>query len=114
MNSNIFFSHCSSFSSGIWNTICDVAKPLFAKDCFYSHDTYFEGYTKRNKDWFDHDCIVARNMYLEALKLFYVDKSDTNRSTLCDAKTNYKNIVRKKKHADYKKTYVRIGKFTPK
>ena len=61
------------------NTIRDVADPLFAKDCFYSHDTYFEGYTKRNKDWFDHDCIVARNMYLEALKLFYVDKSDTNR-----------------------------------
>ena len=61
------------------------------------------GLRMRYKHWFDHYCIVTRNLYLEALSVFKTDKSDNNRLILCDRKSYYKNIVRKKKNIDYKK-----------
>ena len=40
-------------------------------------------------------------MYLEALRQFNVDKSDTNRSMLCDVKLFIKVLLQRKKHANY-------------
>ena len=90
------------------NSIRDIADPLFSKECIFKDQVAFENYTSSNKEWFDSECIDARNLYLDALRCFNTDKTFNNRKVLCERKKEYKNIVRKKKCCDYKRRMDKI------
>ncbi|XP_053405174.1 uncharacterized protein LOC128558910 [Mercenaria mercenaria] len=73
--------------------ICEVADPLF-KRCNNSKRNQFF-----NNSWFDADCTTAKRKYKQALFVFNQNKSQEDRNSLCNAKKEYKCIIKFKKRA---------------
>lgn len=83
---------------------CRFADPLFSYNLKFRSVHYYdaEKYMKHS-EWFDKDCIDARNVYLESLKSFNCCKTDENRVILCNHKSAYKSVITKKKNMFYRK-----------
>jgi len=77
-------------------TIRSFADPLFTKRCQYKQRVCYDDNFVNNKNWFDSDCITARNTYRRALSQFNLMQPDENRIFLCECKRQYKGIIRKK------------------
>jgi hypothetical protein len=76
--------------------VSDVADPLF-KHTFSNGNnrSYLES------KWFDAECAQAKRiLYIDALAIFNNNKSTESRFSLCNKKTFYKNLIRKKKRAN--------------
>ena len=82
-------SMVSSFSS----KISEVADPLFMKrkSLNKTRSRYAES------QWFDTECYEAKSLYKQYLREFNRCKSYENRFQLCEFKTKYKTLIRKKK-----------------
>ena len=76
-------------------TICSVANQLFEK--YFPNNR--SNTNRSQKDWFDTDCITARNTYKQALSIYNRDKSYDNRIELWDRKRFYKNLIHRKKRS---------------
>ena len=73
--------------------ICHVFIMYCKKTIYHneiSHDT-----KKFNQPWFDDDCSNMRNIFHVNFNNY--DKSDNNRSLLCQSRTAYKHIIQEKK-----------------
>lgn len=71
--------------------IQDIANPLFFKSHIVEKDASFCNLNnEKNKDWFDYECVQAKNTYLNALRKFNMTKSNIDREELCILKQNYK------------------------
>jgi hypothetical protein len=78
--------------------IQDIAKPLFFKSHIVKKDASFCNLNnEKNKDWFDYECVQAKNTYLNALRKFNMTKSNIDREELCILKHNYKTTVKLKR-----------------
>ena len=71
----------------------EIADPLFLKR--FQLNTCSE--TPKKNDWFDAECQSARAKYFDSLRSFNLSHSEEHRVVLCENKTVYKKIVRKKK-----------------
>jgi len=72
------------------NTIRNVADPLFAKRCQFKQPVCYDNNSVNNKNWFDSDCVTARNTYRRALSQFNLMQSDENRIFYVSVKGNIK------------------------
>lgn len=78
--------------------IRNVADPLFKKTCNSSYRPSFtDKSVVKDAEWFDRECVDAKKLYLDALRLYNICKTDTSRIHFCKCKHDYKTIVRKKK-----------------
>ena len=50
-----------------------------------------------HKEWFDQECVVMKQRYVQALRSFNTSKTVENRHVLCNYKAEYKTLIRKKK-----------------
>ena len=92
--------------------IRDVADPLFSKVFYPNTDVNFNDKScVKHSEWFDSDCINARNIYLNALNVFNANKSDPNRAFLCERKKEYKRVISIKKKQFYRRKMTEIKKF---
>ena len=77
-------------------TVNKLANPFFSKkiptECKHSHQVF------KRADWFDDECKVAKRNYLLSLYDYNNQKNVQTRETMCDKKSIYKNIIRKKKN----------------
>jgi hypothetical protein len=88
-----------------------VTDPLFSKRCHVKSDYSFDDvFPVKHADWFDQECVNARNVYTEATRLFNSCKSDSNRIQLCESKKQYKHLIRKKKNAFKKQKMLELEK----
>jgi hypothetical protein len=62
----------------------------------------------KNADWFHNECASARDLYMDALNCFNLNKSDVNRANLCKSKLLYKKLIKKKKSCAYRKKMIGI------
>ena len=53
----------------------------------------------RNKQWFDHESVQAKILYVDVLNCFNHCKSLENRENLCMYKSQYKKLKKKKRNA---------------
>lgn len=85
------------------DTLRSITDPLFSK-CFRSSNkpSFTEKSYMKNADWFDVECSDARRTYLEALRVFNLNKNNENRNDLFDKKSIYKKLINKKKGAFYR------------
>ena len=85
--------------------IQQVADPLFCKECTATDDKirFKDKSVYNNKDWFDSDCVNARNEYSQALRVFERDKCNTSREYFCSCKSKYKKICKRKRYKYEKK-----------
>jgi len=85
-----------------------VADPLFSKEKrFGGNEAKYVNPNRVSKkaEWFDDECITAKNIYHTALFNFNRNKINTNRIELCNAKSSYKILTKKKKRKfEYHKT----------
>ena len=88
-----------SLVSSFTNTIRDVADPLFHKTIQYGDKNNFSSVLFKNKEWFDHECRVARGNYKTALNVFLNCKTAQNREESSRLKKCYKTLLWKKKKA---------------
>jgi len=96
-------------------TIRNVADPLFLKSRVYKNKpTFFVDSCIKHADWFDNECIIARNQYHDALRCFNCIKSDINRKTLCEKKRIYKQLINKMKRDAFKRKMIEIENFKSK
>ena len=51
----------------------------------------------KKADWFDETYSTAKQLYLDALRIFNNYKTDENRIRMCTLKSRYKSLARKKK-----------------
>ena len=57
--------------------IRDVAGPLFAKEWFYNEESSLSDKPLvNNAEWFGHECITAKNVCKESLRVFNTLKKD--------------------------------------
>ena len=83
-------------------TIRSEADELFSKSYKYSNKPSFNTDSSlKHADWFDNECITARNHYHDALKYFNLNMTDLNRKVLCEKKSVYKKLIMKKKNIVY-------------
>jgi len=109
---HIDFSSRSSINDVLNNfteTIRSVADPLFSKSRVYNTNPSFNVNTCiKHAEWFDHECVTARNLYHAALRVFNSCKTDTNREGLCSSKKYYKDLIRRKKAVCYRQQMLKI------
>ena len=109
---HIDFSSRSSINDVLNNfteTIRSVADPLFSKSRVYNTNPSFNVNTCiKHAEWFDHECVTARNLYHAALRVFNSCKTDTNRECLCSSKKYYKDLIRRKKAVCYRQKMLKI------
>lgn len=80
--------------------LSDVAKPLFCKNVRINtsnSSSFSDNGICKKADWFDHECSSAKQLYINALQNFNRYKSNENRINMCNLKTTYKRLVKKKK-----------------
>ena len=81
-------------------TIQGVADPLFCKHITLKCKSGFANTPiVRNKQWFDHECVHAKRLYVDALNCFNHCKTLENRENLCMFKSQYKKLIKKKRNA---------------
>ena len=79
-------------------TLHSISHSLFSKRVTTSHSPYFVNDTcQKNAEWFDAECLSARQSYLYALCSFNLLKNEENRSVLCSHRKLYKDLVKYKK-----------------
>ena len=85
--------------------IQQVADPMFCKECTATDDKirFKDKSVYNNKDWFDSDCVNARNEYSQALRVFERDKCNTSWEYFCSCKSKYKKICKRKRYKYEKK-----------
>ena len=80
------------------NIVKKVADNYFLKHVNIFHPTNFVDVSScDNTEWFDRECIDARNSYHEALRVFNCCKTDASRIYCCERKQFYKRLIKKKK-----------------
>ena len=80
------------------NIVKKVADNYFLKHVNIFHSTNFVDVSScDNTEWFDRECIDARNSYYEALRVFNCCKTDASRIYCCERKQFYKRLIKKKK-----------------
>ena len=82
--------------------INEVANPLFSKVfCIKRKNTSTMSDNKicQKAEWFDDECRMAKQLYLEALYIFNSHKSDESKINMHDLKSRYKLLVRRKKRS---------------
>jgi len=90
-------------------TIRSEADELFSKSYKYSNKPSFNTDSSlKHADWFDNECITARNHYHDALKYFNLNMTDLNRKVLCENKSVYKKLIMKKKNIAYQRKMAEI------
>ncbi|XP_053405087.1 uncharacterized protein LOC128558872 [Mercenaria mercenaria] len=79
--------------------IRNVGDPLFAKELKSNTQPRYDNSCtlSRKADWFDDECIAAKSLYTTALYQYNIRKSNQNRIAMCNKKTAYKTLIRKKK-----------------
>jgi exonuclease III len=90
----------------------EVADPLF-KRCIStsnSKSAYFIDTAVNDKEWFDNECLQAKQRYVEAQRVFKRLKSDYSRNQFCSLKSEYKTLVKKKRQAFKAKQLLKIEK----
>ena len=79
--------------------LCEITEPLFLKQIFKNNTgTFCEPNITKHADFFDKDCVKARNKYLDALENFNRSKCNPSREYLHVCKQEYKTVVKRKKH----------------
>jgi len=84
--------------TGFTCTIQGVADSLFCKHITLKCRPGFANPPiVRNKQWFDHECVHAKRLYVDALNCFNHCKSLENRENLCTCmfKSQYKKLIKK-------------------
>ena len=79
------------------NVINDAASPLFRKCANIQQNVHNRVNRATRAKWFDNECREKKSVYVDALKTFNLDKSAENRQNLCDKKSAYKNLIRRKR-----------------
>ena len=80
----------------------EIANPLFCKEVRITRSkssTLSENKICKKAEWFDDECRTAKQLYLNALNIFSLHKSDENRINMHDLKCSYKRLVRRKKRS---------------
>ena len=77
--------------------IREVADPLFLNHSSHKNVSYNDAAHVKHADWFDNECVQAKNIYLQALRNFNFCKTTESRHLLCAQKANYKSLINKKK-----------------
>ena len=91
--------------------IRDVSDPLFSKRFIHKNNVSFSDQSfVKNKEWFDNDCIISKNKYLEKLRMYNFCKTVVNREHFCKCKKEYKDTVKKKKRSFELKKILEIEK----
>ncbi len=75
----------------------EVADPLFLNHSSHKNVSYNDAAHVKHADWFDNECVQAKNIYLQALRNFIFCKTTESRHLLCAQKANYKSLINKKK-----------------
>ena len=73
------------------NVINTAAEPLFRVKGRNSRKVI--NCRRSSMEWFDRDCIDAKENYFNALRTFNLNKTTENRENLCNKKILYKKIV---------------------
>ena len=55
--------------------------------------------SKRGSDWYDNDCAEQRFVFTERRKVYNTDNSDENRKQMCQERSMYRAVCRKKRAA---------------
>ena len=103
LTTNIDYSNRDSVNHVIndfTQIIRDVSDPLFSKRFIHKNNIAFsdESFVK-HEEWFDNDCIISKNKYLESLRIYSCCKTVLNREHFCKCKKEYKDTVKKKKRS---------------
>ena len=77
--------------------INSVAKPLFCRNRKYKDKASFKACKSTSKAWFDNECRIAKNNYMESLRNFNMDKCEDISNQLRQKKRTYKKIIARKK-----------------
>ena len=81
------------------NIINEVAEPCFKqKKKDRPRGTFKETLYEQAK-WFDNECRERKAKYIDAMRLFYSNRTEVDRIMLCEKKRIYENTVRRKKRA---------------
>ena len=88
--------------------IRDVADPIFSSQVSFSKKSAFNNSISQDKEWFDVDCVRAKNAYIESLHVYNNSKSSSSREQFCRRKKEYKNIVWKKRKTHKAKKILEI------
>ena len=51
---------------------------------------------KQNRPWFDEECQTLRDMFYRELNKYREDKNNITETHIINARSNFKNIIRKK------------------
>ena len=84
--------------SNFVNLMENVCDPLFVKkfkppENGFSH----QNSTKSpNNPWFDEECQILRDRFYTKLNIYRENKSDVNVKNMINARSNFKNLIRKK------------------
>ena len=82
------------------NIVRSVVDPLFSKHVSQKVNTCFNDASYASSaDWFDLECLQAKERYLQALRDFQHLDTNLSREHLCECKSGYKKLVRKKREA---------------
>ena len=108
LNTNVTVENGDSVNDMITqftSIIQQVADPMFCKECTATDDKirFKDKSVYNNKDWFDSDCVNARNEYSQALRVFERDKCNTSWEYFCSCKSKYKKICKRKRYKYEKK-----------
>ena len=86
--------------SNFVNLMENVCDPLFVKK-FKSPENGFshQNSTKSpNNPWFDAECQILRDRFYTKLNIYRENKSDVNAKNMINARSNFKNLIRKKRY----------------
>ena len=105
-------SKLPSFNTLLTETDCSIAESVeslvdnFSSLIERSAEPYFKHTCSRkcgivrntvHKEWFDQECVVMKQRYVQALRSFNTSKTVENRHVLCNYKAESKTLIRKKK-----------------
>ena len=94
---DLSISNINNCVSDFTYLISCAAKPLFERKCVLKDVKQSEETRSKKAEWFDMECVHAKQEYLKALKLFNSQKSEEDRLSLHQFKSIYKKVVSKKK-----------------
>ena len=82
----------------VMEKVCD---PIFAKNIKVpiERPKNFNSTDRKNQPWFDEECQTLRNRFYRELNKYRGDKNDITETQMINARSNFKNIIRKKRYA---------------
>ena len=82
----------------VMENVCD---PIFAKNIKVpiERPENFNSTDRKNQPWFDEECQTLRNRFYRELNKYRGDKNDITETQMINVRSNFKNIIRKKRYA---------------